>query len=287
VKTDVLIVLYNCEDFIDPLLSSLRNVSASITVYFLDNASRDRTADVVASRIPNLPFRAHLFRSLTNNGFARGVNLLARQGAGEFIFILNPDTEVEAGCLERLLARAESDPAIGVCEARQSPREHPKTYDSESGETTWCSGAAALIRRKAFEHVGGFDERLFFMYCEDVDLSWKLWLSNWKCIYVPEAVVRHYTQDLTPKKRRTSENYFTFRNSLFLFYRFGAWDGRSVCWRFLWKRLACPKYTWTSKILFVFAFVDHIRYIPYLLHTRHIWGNHRHPWIRLEETSLT
>ncbi len=285
-KIDVLIVLYNCAGFIDPLLLSLRNVSIAITVYFLDNGSHDGTADRVASHIPDLPFRAHLFRSLANNGFARGVNLLARQGSGDFIFILNPDAELENGCLERLVNRALSDTAAGICEARQSPREHPKSYDSATGETTWCSGAAALIRRKAFEHVGGFDERLFFMYCEDVDFSWKLWLSNWKCLYVPEAVVRHYTQDLTPKKRRTAENYFTFRNSLFLFYRFGPWNGRSVCWRFLWNRLTCTKYTWSSKILFVFAFIDHIRYIPYLLHTRHIWGNHRHPWIRLEETSL-
>jgi hypothetical protein len=104
---------------------------------------------------------------------------------------------------------------------------------------------------------------------------------------VRDAVVRHYTQDLIQGKRRTAENYFTFRNSLFLFYRFGRWNGRSVLWSYLWKRLMSPKYTVTSKILFVFAFADHIRYIPYLLHTRHTWGNRQHPWIRLEETSLT
>lgn len=283
---DVLIVVYNSANFLGPLLDSLGRSSAPITVYFLDNGSRDDTAEILASRIPSLPFRSFLFRSLTNHGFASGVNLLARQGNGEFIFILNPDTELEQDCLEKLLSRAQSDPKIAVCEARQSPREHHKAYDPTTGETTWCSGAAALVRREAFEQVGGFDERLFFMYCEDVDLSWKLWLTGWKCIYVPESVVRHYTQDLSTGKRRTAENYFTFRNSLFLYYRFGPWNGRSLCWSFLWKRLLCSKYTWRSKILFVFAFVDHIRYIPYLLHTRHTWGNHKHPWIRLEETSL-
>ena len=60
-----------------------------------------------------------------------------------------------------------------------------------------------LIRRKAFEDVRGFDERIFFMYCEDVDLSWKLWLRGWQCIYVREAVIQHFTQDLLPGKRRT------------------------------------------------------------------------------------
>ena len=78
-----------------------------------------------------------------------------------------------------------------------------------------------LIRRTAFDEVGGFDAELFFMYCEDIDLSWRLWLKNWKCIYVPAAVVRHFTQDLAPGKRRTRENYYNFRNSLFLYYRFG------------------------------------------------------------------
>ena len=285
-SVDVLIVLYNSARFVDSLVGSLRNISTPITVFFLDNASQDGTCEALASHLPKLPFRAYFFRSLTNQGFARGVNLLARQGTGEFIFILNPDAELRPGCLEKLLSRATSDSAIGVCEARQSPREHPKSWDTATGETTWCSGAAALLRRKAFDEVGGFDQQLFFMYCEDVDLSWKLWLRGWKCIYVPDAIVQHYTQDLAPGKRRTTENYYTFRNSLFLFYRFGPWDGKSVCWPYLWKRLACSKYTWRSKILFVFAFVDHIRYIPHLLHTRHTWGNHSHPWIRLEETSL-
>ena len=80
--------------------------------------------------------------------FARGVNLLARQARQDFFFLLNPDSELQEGCLERLVERAQSDPNIGIAEARQSPREHPKTYDSATGETTWCSCAAALIRRR-------------------------------------------------------------------------------------------------------------------------------------------
>jgi GT2 family glycosyltransferase len=285
-NVDVLIVFYNCANFIRPLLDSLQHVSVPFTAYFLDNGSRDGTVEILASEIPKLSFRAYLLRSLRNNGFARGINLLARQGTNEFIFILNPDTELDEGALEKLLARIQSDPAIGICEARQWPREHPKAYDAATGETTWCSGAAALVRRKAFEQAAGFDERLFFMYCEDVDLSWKLWLTGWKCIYVREAVARHYTQDLVKGKRRTLENYFTFRNSLFLFYRFGARDQWNVCRHYLWSRLMSSKYTFRSKLLFMFAFVDHIRYIPYLLHTRHNWGNRKHPWVRLEQTSL-
>src|SRR5262249_34899484 len=132
--------------------------------------------------------------------------------------------------------RAQLDARIGICEARQSPREHPKLSDAVTGETSWCSGAASLIRRRAFEEVNGFDEQLFFMYCEDVDLSWKLWLKGWKCVYVREAVVQHFTQDLIPGKRRTAENYFSFRNTMFLFYRFGSTNQWYVLRRFLVRR---------------------------------------------------
>ncbi len=283
---DILVVLYNSGKFVDQLLTSLRRITIPFTAFFLDNNSSDDTVARLGSTITNLPFRTYFLRSRANNGFARGVNLLARQGTGEWVFMLNPDTEVQAGCLEKLIVRAQSDPRIAVCEARQEPRPHPKAYDSRTGETTWCTGAATLVRRSAFEEVGGFDERIFFMYCEDIDLSWKLWLRGWKCIYVPEAAVVHYTQDILPGKRRTVENYFSFRNSLFLFYRFGSADEKDVLTRFLLRRLVTGKYSIRSRALYVFAFADHIRYIPYLLRTRRFWSAKRHPWIRWEETSL-
>ncbi len=285
-EIDILIVLYNSSKFIRPLLDSLRCITLPVTIYFLDNGSTDNTAQTLATALPTFPLRTHFLRSLSNNGFARGVNLLAHQGKGEFLFLLNPDAELEEGCLEKLVDRAQNDPSIAMCEARQQPREHPKVYDPKTGETTWCTGAAVLIRRKAFEEFGGFDERIFFMYCEDVDLSWKFWLQGWKCIYVRDAVVRHFNQDIIPGKKRTWENYFSFRNSLFLFYRFGCKKDNRILYNFLFKRILYGKYSLRSRVLYTFAFVDHIRYIPYLLRTRNLWCGRRHPWVRFEETSL-
>jgi GT2 family glycosyltransferase len=282
---DLLIVLHNSRKWIPELLASLHQISIPIRAYFLDNASTDGTADLLAEGARSLPFRANVLISTRNNGFAKGVNLLAVQSRAEFMFLLNPDARLEKSCLEILLARAQSDSRIGICEARQLPREHPKTWDRSTGETSWCSGAAALIRRAAFDEVGGFDDRLFFMYCEDVDLSWKLWLRDWKCVYVPTAIVHHFTQDLALGKRRTLENYFSFRNSLFLFYRFGRKTDRKVLWDFLRRRLFSNAYSWRSKALFTIALVDHIRYIPYLLHSPKR-GDCHHPWVRLDETSL-
>jgi GT2 family glycosyltransferase len=283
---DLLIVFHNSRDHIPRLLKSLAGIRSPVQAYFLDNDSRDGTPDILANQLHELPFPSYVLRSSRNNGFARGVNLLARQGKSEFMFLLNPDTELEPECLEKLLARAQSNDRTGICEARQSPREHPKAYDATTGETTWCSGAAALVRRSAFESLGGFDER-FFMYCEDVDLSWRMWLTGWKCIYVPEAVVHHHTQDLSPGKSRRLENYFSFRNSLFLYYRFGGPKDRSLVGRFLLNRLLSSRYSLRSKTLFTIALLDHIRYIPYLLHGREIWRDSKHPWVRLKQTSLS
>jgi len=281
---DLLIVFHNSRRWIPDLLVTLRQISVPITAYFLDNASTDGTPGLLADEVQSLPFRAFVLRSTRNNGFARGVNLLAAQSQGRFMFLLNPDTRLEKGCLETLLAKAGSDPRIGICDAKQLPREHPKAWDKSTGETSWCSGAAALVRREAFDQVGGFDER-FFMYCEDVDLSWKLWLKGWKCIYVPTAIVWHFTQDLAPGKRRTLENYFSFRNSLFLYYRFGRKGERAVLWSFLRRRMLSGAYSLRSKALFAIALVDHIRYIPVVLHGGKEW-EHSHTWIRLSETSL-
>jgi len=284
-EVDVLVVLHNSRRWIDGLLSGLRDITVPINIYFLDNASSDGSPDLLAAALPSLPFRAYVLRSIHNNGFARGMNLLAAQSRAEFMFLLNPDTRLEKDCLETLLARARSDAQIGICEARQSPREHPKAWDRNTGETSWCSGAAALVRRRAFDEVQGFDEHLFFMYCEDVDFSWRLWLKGWKCVYVPTAVVSHFTQDLAKGKRRTLENYFDFRNSLFLYYRFGSREDRGVIWRFLGRRFLSRRYPVSSKILFAIALIEHIGYIPTLLQSPHRRDS-CHPWIRLSETSL-
>ena len=286
-EVDLLIVFHNSRRWIPGLLESLRRISTPLRAYFIDNASTDGTPEMLADAVGTLQFPVHVLRSLRNNGFARGMNLLASQSRGEFMFLLNPDAQLEPGCLEALVARMRSDERAGICDARQAPREHPKAWDPSTGETTWCSGAAALIRRTAFEEAGGFDERLYFMYCEDVDLSWKLWLKGWKCLYEPAAVIQHFTQDVVPGKRRTLENYFSFRNSLFLYYRFGSRKDRKVFWNFLRRRLLTSAYSLRSKALFTIALVEHIRYIPYLLHVKGDRRSHHHPWVRLQETSLS
>lgn len=125
-----------------------------------------------------------------NLGSAGGSNALAALGDEELIWVLNPDTYPAPTCA-RELASAFTDPAIAAVEARQIPVEHPKWYDPATGGTSWVSGACVMVRRTAFSQVDGFDAEVFPLYCDDVDLSWRLRLAGWQLRHVPHAVVFH------------------------------------------------------------------------------------------------
>ena len=124
-----------------------------------------------------------------NTGTSRGHNRLLPMAGCEYVLTMNPDVVCAPSWLSALV-RAFGKEQTGMAEARQTPLEHPKVYDPATGEVSWASGAFTLIRRDCFENCGGYDEH-FFLYCDDVDLSWRARLQGWKIRYVPEAVVYH------------------------------------------------------------------------------------------------
>ena len=126
-----------------------------------------------------------------NLGFGRGHNRLWREASGATrLLIVNPDTVVAPHLLDRLSCAADLQPDFGAVEARQIPLEHPKTFDPETGETPWVTGACVLVDGAAFDAIGGFDDQ-FFMYAEDVDLSWRLRALGKRLYYCPETFVYH------------------------------------------------------------------------------------------------
>ena len=125
-----------------------------------------------------------------NAGSAGGQNLLAAPYEGDYVLIMNPDVKVSPDFFHYMLLPFEHG-KTGVVEARQSPVEHHKFYAPGTGETDWCTGACSLIRNAVFREVGGFDEKTFFLYCDDVDLSWRIKAAGYQLIYQPHAMVYH------------------------------------------------------------------------------------------------
>ncbi|HVF31299.1 MAG TPA: glycosyltransferase family 2 protein, partial [Pyrinomonadaceae bacterium] len=166
-----------------------------IRLVVVDNDSSDGALPYLRSNLGELPFAAELIEAGQNLGFSGGCNRGAAAGTSDYILFLNADTFAHRDMVRRLVERAEREPKAGLLEAHQYPHELRKLVDSATGRTDWCSGAALLARRSAFEAVKGFDEIFYPAYCEDVDLSWRMWLAGWMCVFEPGAVVRHDTME--------------------------------------------------------------------------------------------
>jgi len=124
-----------------------------------------------------------------NLGHGGGHNRLAPLTESDLILVLNPDALLGPDSIAHL-ARAVGA-GIGVADGRQLPLEHPKDYDPVTGDESWASGACSMTPRAVFDTVGGFDEETFFMYCDDVDYSWRVKLSGSRVVYCPAARVFH------------------------------------------------------------------------------------------------
>ncbi|MEN5266057.1 glycosyltransferase [Stenotrophomonas sp. TWI587] len=125
-----------------------------------------------------------------NMGSAGGHNALMELDQTDFTILMNPDIMFAPDALIEL-ARPFADPSVGMSEPKQLPFEHPKEYNPASGETPWASGACTLVRRTVLSELQGYDARTFFLYCDDVDLSWRARLKGYKLIYCPQAAVFH------------------------------------------------------------------------------------------------
>lgn len=196
-----------------------------LEVILVDNGSRDGGADAARQEFPQLA----LVTAPGNLGFAAGANLGIRQAKGNYVLLLNPDTEVGAGALRTMVEFLEATPDAGVVGPRLlnpdgslqlSCRAFPGRWtalahrqalltrlfpwnplsrrylltDWDHGSVRpvdWVAGACLMTRRAVLERVGLLDEG-FFLFAEDVDFCKRVWDAGWKVYYVPEAVALHH-----------------------------------------------------------------------------------------------
>lgn len=161
-----------------------------------------------------------------NSGTSKGHNILAKDCRTDYMMIMNPDIIITPRFFIEIMKpfSNDSEKAVGLVEARQTPIEHPKKYDLKTGETAWASNACAVLETKTFKQVDGYDEKSFFMYCDDVDLSWRIRLEGKKIIYQPTAVVFHAKRlsNQGAWKSTEAERYYSAQAALFMNHK---WSG--------------------------------------------------------------
>jgi len=222
-RVTVVVVSYNTrEQLLRTLESVRRHAGLPCETVVVDNASADGSADAVAARFPE----ARLVRNAENVGFSRANNQALRGAAAPYALFLNSDAELAPGALPTLAGRLEAQAGLGavgprtvgadgsievsfgpalrpLAEWRQrrlvrgvQRRDPAALREAEARaaaehEPDWVSGACLLVRREAFDSVGGFDEG-FFLYEEDVDLCVRLRRAGWGILFTPEAQVVHH-----------------------------------------------------------------------------------------------
>lgn len=162
-----------------------------------------------------------------NRGSAGGQNVLfdRRRAGTDFVFVVNPDLYLSPDVLGELLGRFDA-PDIGIVEARQLPMEHPKAYDPIDGSTSWASGACMMIRAEVLEQIRGFDNESFFLYCDDVDFSWRTRLAGYRILHQLSARVFHDKRIRADGKLLTSETerYYAAEASLLMAWKYSRPD---------------------------------------------------------------
>lgn len=163
-----------------------------------------------------------------NTGSAKGHNLLGESCSSEYMIIMNPDVIVCPQFFEKIILPFVNckDNSVGMTEARQTPVEHPKFYNRKTLETDWAATACALFRTEDFRALNGFDADTFFMYCDDLDFSWRIRLMGKKILYIPDCVVFH-SKTLSEKgawQPTKAEIYYSAEAALLMAYKWSAED---------------------------------------------------------------
>jgi len=243
VKLSVIILNYNVAPFLQLCLQSVQHAVSEINaeVIVVDNASSDDSCEMVKTLFPSVT----LIENPDNNGFSAGNNIGVAAATGEYICLLNPDTVVSQNCFKQVLDFVQSKENLGALGVKmidgcgnflpESKRCVPTLMVSlkkllgfkkagyyatnlqsdEDGEVPILVGAFMLMRKDRYLEVNGLDED-FFMYGEDIDLSYKLIKAGYSNYYKGSTTIIHYKGESTVKNKAY---YDRFYSAMHIFYR--------------------------------------------------------------------
>ena len=241
-KLSVVIVSYNVRLLLEECLRSVEKALEGIEgdIFVVDNNSTDGSIDYLRPRFP----RVHFVANNENLGFARANNQAIRQTDAKYVLLLNPDTVVYENTLRGSVEFLDSHPEAGGVGVRMLTREgepapesrravptpwiaflkmigKPRKYYmshlpwDQPGQIEVISGAYCMLRHKALDQIGLLDED-FFMYGEDIDLSYRLLKGGWQNWYLPLDII-HYKGESTQK---SSYRYVhVFYQAMLIFFR--------------------------------------------------------------------
>jgi O-antigen biosynthesis protein len=265
-KLSVIIVNYNVKHFLEQCLHSVLRASKKmeVEIFVVDNNSVDGSAHLVKEKFPMV----HLIENKDNTGFSKANNQAIRIATGKYILLLNPDTVVEEDTFEKITGFMDNHPEAGGLGVKMIDGKGNFLPESKRGlPTPWVAfckmfglsklfpnskkfgryhlsylneneihvvevlaGAFMLLRKETLEKVGLLDEA-FFMYGEDIDLSYRISLGGYKNYYFPETTIIHYKGESTKKG---SLNYVKiFYNAMIIFARKHFSTGKASRFSFL------------------------------------------------------
>lgn len=195
---DLSVVTYNNTNWLDNFIDSLiqQNYPINlINLIFVDNGSTDdslQKLNNIRDRYTT-EFNSIEVYSRPNKGFGAGHDFAIKVSNAKFVLVTNIDLEFEQKAIIQAVCIAVKDKKeVASWEFRQKPYEHPKHYDPISLDTLWSSHACILLRRTAYNEVGGYEPKIF-MYGEDVELSYRFRKHGFRLRYIPYSVVYHFT----------------------------------------------------------------------------------------------
>ena len=288
----------NLGDLLEGCLESVLNTDyPNFEVLFVDNASTDDSVQFIERKIGRNK-RLRIIKNEKNFGFAEGNNIGIRNAKGEYIALLNNDTKVDPKWLKELV-KAIQQPEIGAAQSKLLQMDNPDLLDCAGGfvdyygysysrghgqkahkynridDIFYAKGAAFIVKQEVLKRVGLFDPETF-MYYEETDLCWRIWLNGYRIVFVPSSIIYHAPgSTISTLQEQTSLYFLTKNHMLTLIKNYGMKNMLKALTAFLFLELRkaialIPRRKQNSSFAIIRALMWNLFHLKYIWERRQI-----------------